>query len=80
MRHLQHKLLQRAVAIAGSEEKLCDQLGLERHKLKLWLDARATAPQEILHEVIDLILEDDIARAAQDRRQQPRQQQRTGAK
>jgi hypothetical protein len=75
VKHLQLKLLQRAVEIAGSEEKLCDQLEIERHRFRLWLKGRATAPQEILHAVIDLILEDDLARAAQDRRQRPRYQQ-----
>jgi hypothetical protein len=38
----------------------------------LWLSGRATIPADELHHVIDLILEDDIARAAQDRRSHPR--------
>jgi hypothetical protein len=75
VKHLQPKLLQRAVEIAGSEEKLCDRLEVERHSFKLWSEGRATAPQEVLYAVIDLILEDDLARAAQDRRQQPRQEE-----
>jgi hypothetical protein len=75
MQPLQQKLLQRAVQIAGSEEKLCGRLGVQLHSLKLWLESRATARPEVLHELIDLILADDLARAAQNRRQQPRQQQ-----
>jgi hypothetical protein len=72
MQHLQPKLLQRAVEIAGSEDKLCQQLRTEPHAFKLWLTGRASAPADVLHAVIDLILQDDVARAAQDRRQHPR--------
>jgi hypothetical protein len=38
----------------------------------LWSGARARAPAWVLQAVIDLIVDDDLARAAQDRRQQPR--------
>ena len=72
MQHLQPKLLQRAVEIAGSEEQLCERLRTEPHAFKLWLTGRASAPADILHAVIDLILQDDVARAAQDRRHHPR--------
>jgi hypothetical protein len=72
MQHLQPKLIQRAVEIAGSEEKLCQRLRAEPHAFKLWLTGRASAPADVLHGVIDIILEDDVARAAQDRRHHPR--------
>ena len=72
MRRLQPKLLARAVEIAGSEGMLCTILGVDPHRLRLWLSGRATVPADELHRVIDLILEDDIARAAQDRRSHPR--------
>jgi len=72
VRTLQPKLLARAVEIAGSEGMLCTLLGVDPHRLRLWLSGRATTPADELHQVIDLILQDDIARAAQDRRGHPR--------
>jgi hypothetical protein len=72
MRDLQPRLFKRAVEIAGDTEKLCSRLRVEPHALQLWIEARAAPPAWVLHRVIDLILQDDLARAAQDRRQQPR--------
>lgn len=72
MIHLQPKLLRRALEIAGSEGMLCSRLSAEPHQFKLWLAGRASAPAYVLHQVIDLIVEDDIARANQDRRARPR--------
>lgn len=74
MRGLQPKLFRRAVEIAGDAEKLCSKLHIDAHSLQLWSEARARAPGWVLQAVIDLIVEDDLARAAQDRRQQPRLQ------
>ena len=72
MRELQPKLFKRAVEIAGDVQKLCTKLHIDTHSLQLWMEARATAPGRILQAVIDLIVDDDLARAAQDRRHQPR--------
>jgi len=72
MLHLQPKLLARAIEIAGSEGMLCARLGAEPHQFRLWLAGRASAPADVLHKVIDLIVEDDIARASEDRRARPR--------
>jgi hypothetical protein len=72
MRELEAKLFRRAVEIAGDAQKLCTKLHIEAHALQLWMAGRATPPGWVLHAVIDLIVDDDLARAAQDRRQQPR--------
>jgi hypothetical protein len=74
LRELQPKLFKRAVEIAGDAPKLCTKLHIDAHALRLWMDGRATPPSWVLHAVIDLIVDDDLARAAQDRRQQPRHQ------
>jgi hypothetical protein len=73
MRELQPKLFKRAVEIAGDAQKLCGLLHIDPHALKLWSEGRATPPEGVFHAVIDLIVNDDLVRAAQDRRQQPRQ-------
>jgi hypothetical protein len=72
MQQLQDKLLKRALEIAGGESALAVRLGAEPHALSLWLAGRASPPQRIFLVLVDLILQDDLARAAQDRREQPR--------
>jgi hypothetical protein len=72
MHELQGKLLARAVEIAGGLDKLSLQLGVEEWRLKLWLESKATLPDRLSVELVDLVLEDDIRRAAQDRRFKPR--------
>ena len=72
MHELQGKLLDRAVAIAGSVDNLCLLLGVEEFRLRMWLEGKATLPDQLSLELVDLILEDDIQRAAQDRRFKPR--------
>lgn len=62
------KLLQRACEVAGGAELLSERLGVERHALEFWASGRATPPERIIFAAMDLVLEDDIARAAQDRR------------
>jgi hypothetical protein len=69
---LQSKLIKRAIAITGDAKELCRRLGVNQHSLQLWLDGRATAPGPVFQALIDLILDDDLMRAAQDRRSQPR--------
>ncbi|HET7366246.1 MAG TPA: hypothetical protein VFJ70_21930 [Burkholderiales bacterium] len=68
----QGKLLGRAAEICGGWSALCQRLGIEGHSLKLWVDGKARLPQQIFLRAADIVLEDDIARAAQDRRAGPR--------
>lgn len=68
----QRRLLERATKIAGGSAPLCLRLGVHEHSLLLWTEDRAAMPGRIFLALADLILEDDIARAAQDRRVQPR--------
>ena len=70
---LQVRLLRRAVVVAGGTAELSFRLGVEEHTLGLWLAGRATMPQEHFLVIVDLVLDDDIARAAHDRRREPRQ-------
>ena len=72
MRHLQTKILRRAAEIVGGEAELAALLCVDSHRLRLWLTGRASTPTEVLNEAVDLVVEDDIARAAQDRRATPR--------
>ena len=68
----QRQLLKRAIEIAGGLRPLGIRLGAEEHTIALWLEGKATMPARIFLAAADLVLEDDIARATQDRRQQPR--------
>jgi hypothetical protein len=72
LHELQSKLIKRAIEITGDAKKLCRQLGVGEHALQLWSDGRATVPSPVFQALIDLILDDDLARAAQDRRSHPR--------
>ena len=74
MQQLQPRLIARAVEIAGTTDRLASRLGVDEHAVRLWLKGRATAPQHVFLAVVDFILADDIARAAQDRRREPRTQ------
>jgi len=68
----QGKLLARAAEICGGWTALCIRLGVEGHNMMLWVDAKARLPQDVFLKATDIVLEDDIARAAQDRRAAPR--------
>ena len=74
MQQLQPRLIARAVEIAGTAPQLASRLGVDEHAVRLWLTGRATPPQQVFLELVDFILADDIARAAQDRRREPRVQ------
>ena len=65
-------VLHRAAEIAGGAGELRSRLGVESHALELWLSGRATPPESVFLLAVDLILQDDVARAAQDRRTIPR--------
>ena len=68
-RQLKARLLARACDISGGRERLAARLDVEPHALEFWLAGRATPPDRVFMAVVDLVLEDDIARARQDRRQ-----------
>lgn len=68
----QRRLLERAAEIAGGRAPLSIRLGVHEHSLALWADDRAAMPGRIFLALADLILEDDLARVAQDRREKPR--------
>jgi DNA-binding transcriptional regulator YdaS (Cro superfamily) len=72
MLELQRRLLTRAAEVAGGWNALCFRLGVSEHSVKLWIDAKARMPDRVFFAVTDLVLKDDIARAAQDRRVKPR--------
>jgi len=69
---LQGKLIARAAEIVGGMDTLCDRLGVQRPALHLWLQRKALLPDRIFILLTDIILKDDIARAAQDRRRDVR--------
>ena len=66
--HLKRRVLQRACEIAGSAAKLAERLDVEHHALEFWLSGRARPPERVFLAVVDIVLEDDLARASQDRR------------
>jgi hypothetical protein len=74
-RELRMTVLRRAADIAGGSAALQQTLNVEQHALELWLSGRATVPEWVFFMAIDLVVRDDIRRAAQDRRTSPREQQ-----
>jgi len=68
----QGRLIRRAIEIAGSPAALCRRLGVDEHALLFWMGGKARMPDSAFLACADLLLNDDIARAAQDRRGQPR--------
>jgi hypothetical protein len=68
----QGKLLSRAAEICGGWQALSTRLGVGEHSLRLWMDGKARLPEQVFLKAADMVLEDDIARASQDRRNQPR--------
>jgi hypothetical protein len=75
MVHIQARLLQRAIVITGGEARLASLLQIPEHSLRFWLEGRARLPDHVFLLVVDLVLADDEARAAQDRRSEPRERE-----
>jgi DNA-binding transcriptional regulator YdaS (Cro superfamily) len=73
-RELRMTVLRRAADIIGGSSALQQRLGVEQHALELWLSGRATVPEWVFMLAVDLVVRDDIARAAQDRRAAPREE------
>ena len=74
-RELRMTVLRRAADIAGGSSALQQRLQVEQHALELWLSGRATVPEWVFVAAVDVVVRDDIARAAQDRRAAPRDEQ-----
>jgi|KBSMisStaDraftv2_1062788.scaffolds.fasta_scaffold1658741_1 hypothetical protein len=72
MLDFQGRLLSRALEICGDAVALRARLGADEHSLKMWLDGKARLPERAFLKAADIVLEDDIARAEQDRRAAPR--------
>jgi hypothetical protein len=53
---------------AGRTRRLAAHLGVEAHAVRFWLHGRANMPDSSLVKLMDLVLQDDIARARGDRR------------
>ena len=71
-RELRMTVLRRAADIAGGSSALQHRLMVEPHALELWLSGRATVPEWVFLVAVDLVVRDDLVRAAQDRRAAPR--------
>ena len=68
----QTALLHRALEIAGGEVQLAAQLGVPETRLRFWLAKKARLPDDVFLLLVDIVLRDDVARAASDRRREPR--------
>jgi DNA-binding transcriptional regulator YdaS (Cro superfamily) len=76
---LQPILLKRAAEIAGGSVRLCECLRVSPERLDLWLSGGERLPDEVFLTIVDMVLRDDMARAQDDRRQQPRSDSQTPA-
>lgn len=72
MLDFQGRMLHRVVEICGGFDEARNRLAVDEHCLRLWLDGRARLPRRVFLRAADIVLEDDIARAASDRRRLPR--------
>ena len=65
-------LIQRAAEILGGMPGLASFLHVAEHSLYLWAAGKARAPTRVVEALVDLVLQDDVARAKEDRRHEPR--------
>ena len=72
MLDVQPRLLERAQEIAGGRSALRNVLRASESELRSWMESRAKLPDGVFLKVVDLIYQDDVARAVQDRRRAPR--------
>jgi len=68
----QGRMLQRAAEICGGDDVLCAYLGVSKFRLNIWIEGRSPLPEQVFLKAADIVLEDDIAWAKQDRRTAPR--------
>src|SRR5690349_11369430 len=64
MRNFQGRMLQRAAEICGGYSVLCAKLGVSAFKLRAWIEGNSELPDNVFLIAADIVLEDDIARAA----------------
>jgi len=69
---LQTALVERAEKIEGGRTALAMRLGIPERRLALWAGGTLPVPAHIFLTLVDIVLRDDVARASQDRRQEPR--------
>ena len=72
MQRLVPQLVARAADIVCGLEQLASYLGVPEHRVRFWRNGTATAPNHVVALLVDLVLKDDVARAEQDRRREPR--------
>ena len=65
-------LIQRASEMLGGMAGLASFLHVAEHSLYLWALGKARAPARVVEALVDLVLRDDVARAKEDRRHEPR--------
>jgi hypothetical protein len=66
------QLVERCAELLGGLDLLAAHVGVQAHTVRFWLHGRATAPNDCVVKMMDLVLQDDIARARGDRRKQLR--------
>ena len=62
------QLTARAAELMGGTDLLAAALGAQNHTVRFWIQGKASPPGDALSTMMDLVLQDDIARALQDRR------------
>jgi len=72
MGEIQKALLQRAAAIEGGRASLARKLCVTEARVRCWEDRLLAMPPDVFLLLVDIVLSDDIARASQDRRTDPR--------
>jgi hypothetical protein len=75
MLHFQGRMLRRAAEIIGGYAELAAHLGVTEFKVRAWVEGKSRLPDDVFLKAADIVLQDDIARAAQDRRIKPRTDQ-----
>lgn len=61
MKDLHDRILQRMVELSGGSDKLAARLKVPASTLQLWLQGKATIPQEVAVQLVDMILAADLA-------------------
>ena len=61
MKDLHDRILLRMVDLSGGSDKLAARLNVPASTLQLWLQGKATIPQEVAVQLVDMILAADLA-------------------
>ena len=70
--HVRLQTLQRARDILGTPTLLSARLAVSTNRVEQWLSGHQPIPQDIFEMATEIVLLDDMARAAGDRRREPR--------